>query len=144
MQPAAAGSAPGRWADELRELSGEARGIGRDAGQVARDEVALALAEVKDGTRAAIQASVWGVLAAAFGVVSLAWLPLPLFLALNQNLTDWVAGLITVGALLVVAAVLGLIARARFKSVSVVPRAAIERAKEDRQWLSQQLFGKHG
>lgn len=131
-----------RWRDareELRELEGEARGIAHDIGDIARGEAKLAVAEVRDGVAATRRAAILGGAAVAFGLVTLAWLPLPLLLGLDLAMPLWAAALITVGVLVSISATIGLMAWRQFKAISFVPREALERIKEDTAWLKQQL-----
>lgn len=131
-----------RWRDareELRELEVEARGIANGIGDVARGEARLAVAEVRDGVRATRRAAIMGGIAAAFGVVTLAWLPLPLLLGLNEAMPLWAASLVTAGVLVTISVIVGLMAKRQFKAIRFVPREAMERAKEDAEWLKQQF-----
>ena len=125
--------------DELREIESEAREIAHGIGDVARGEARLAVAEVRDGVRATRRAAILGGIGVAFGLVTLAWLPLPLLLGLDLTMPLWAAALITVGVLLLISAIVALIAWRQFKAISFVPREALERMKEDTEWLKQQL-----
>ena len=125
--------------DEFRELGDEARGIASDIGGIARDEARLAVSEVRDGVRATVRAAVWAGIAAAFGLMTLIWIPVPIMMGLDQAMPLWAAALVTVGILLLVTLILGLIAMRQFKHINFVPRGAMDRAKEDVAWLKQQL-----
>jgi uncharacterized membrane protein YqjE len=128
--------------DEFHDLRNEATGIASDLGQVARDEARLAVAEVRDGVRATVRAAIFGGIAGALAVVTLMWLPLPLLIGLAEVMPWWAASLITVGVLFAITAVVGLVAMQQFKSISFVPKGAIERFKEDKEWVTQQLSRK--
>jgi uncharacterized membrane protein YqjE len=128
--------------DEFHDLRNEATGIASDLGQVARDEARLAVAEVRDGVRATVRAAIFGAVAGALAVVTLMWLPLPLLIGLAEVMPWWAASLVTVGVLFAITAVVGLAAMQQFKSVSFVPKGAIERFKEDKEWVTQQLSRK--
>jgi uncharacterized membrane protein YqjE len=131
-----------RWREareELRELEGEAREIAHGLGDVARGEARLAVAEVRDGVRATRRAAILGAVAVAFGLVTLAWLPLPLLLGLNEAMPLWAASLVTVGVLMLISVPLALMAWRQFKAINFVPKEALERVKEDTEWLKQQL-----
>jgi uncharacterized membrane protein YqjE len=108
-------------------------------GRVARDEVRLAVAEVRDGVRATARTSAWGGAALALGAVTLIWLPLPIVFGLYEAMPLWAAALITVAIFAVITAIVGSIAYQQFKKISFVPREAMERMKEDTEWLKQQL-----
>ena len=128
--------------DEFEELRNEATGIASDLGQVARDEARLAVAEVKDGVRTSIRAAVMGGVAAVFGIVTLMWLPLPLLIGLAEVMPWWAAALVTVGVLALLTAIVGLMAWRQFKSIVLVPRGAMQRFKEDKEWVRQQFSSK--
>jgi uncharacterized membrane protein YqjE len=128
--------------DEFEELRSEAGAIASELGGVARDEARLAASEVREGVRATIRAAVLGGVAAAVALVTLLWLPAPLLIGLAEVMPWWAASLVTVGALLLLTAIVGLVAWRQFKSISFVPRGAIERFKEDREWLMEQLSRK--
>lgn len=128
--------------DEFEELRNEAGGIASDLGQVARDEARLAVAEVKDGVRATFRAAILGGMTAGLAIVTLMWLPLPLLIGLAEVMPWWAASLITVGVLALVTAIVGLMAWQQFKSIALVPKGAIERFKEDKEWVTQQFSRK--
>lgn len=125
--------------DEFDDLRNEAGSIASELGQVARDEARLAVAEVRAGVRTTVRAAILGGVAGVLAVVTLMWLPLPLLIGLAEVMPWWAASLVTVGVLLLLTALVGFIAYRQFKSISVVPRGAIERMKEDREWVTQQL-----
>lgn len=125
--------------EELRELGSEAGEIASGAGRIARDEVRLAVAEVKDGVRATVRTTIWGGVALGFGIVMLMWLPLPIYLGLNEALESWIAALITVAILAVLTAIFGFLAYRQMRQITLVPKEAIARMKEDTQWVKQQL-----
>lgn len=125
--------------DEFRGLKNEAGEIATGIGRVARSEAMLAVSEVRDGVKATVQTSVWGGIAFAFGLVTLMWLPLPIAVGLAEIMPWWAASLITVAILAAITALVGMVAYRHFKSISLVPHEAIERVKEDKAWLTQQL-----
>ena len=128
--------------EEFRELKGEAGEIATGIGRVAREEAMLAVSEVRDGVKATIRTSIWGGLAAAFALVTLMWLPLPIAVGLAETMPWWAASLLTVAILAVITAIAGMVALRQFKTISFVPREALGRMKEDKEWLSQQLSRK--
>lgn len=129
--------------DEIRGLSSEAGGIAVDVGRIAREEALLAVDEVREGVREFAGASAWSAIAAVAAVLTLFWLPLPIVLGLAEVMPMWAAALVTVAVMALVAAAVSAIAVARFKKVSLLPRGAMERMKEDQRWLRQQLSGGH-
>jgi uncharacterized membrane protein YqjE len=128
--------------EEFDELRGEAGGIASDIGQVARDEARLAVAEVKEGVRTTVRAAITAGIAAVLGIVTLMWLPLPLLIGLAEVMPWWAASLITVGILALLTAVVGFMALRQFKAIALVPKGAIERFKEDKEWVTQQFSRK--
>lgn len=135
-----------RWRDateELRGITAEAGGIAGDIRRIARDEVALAVEEVQEGIGSAKRAGMWSGVAALFALVTLMWLPLPVVLGLAETMPMWAAALLTASGLLVITIIVGLVAVNRLKRTTLVPRGAIERMKEDREWLSQHLSAGH-
>lgn len=128
--------------EEIAELRGEASEIASGIGRVAREEVSLAVSEVRDGVRATTRAGVSGGIAFALALVTLLWLPLPVVIGLAEVMPWWAAALVTVGILVLITSIAGTVAVRRFKSISLVPHGAIERMKEDKQWVTQQLSRK--
>jgi uncharacterized membrane protein YqjE len=124
---------------EFQQLRTDAGDIAGGVGRVARDEVKLAVSEVRDGVKATVKTSIWGGLALGFAAVTLMWLPLPIAVGLAEVMPWWAAALLTVAILAAVTAVLGSIAYGQFKRISFVPREAMGRMKEDKEWLKQQL-----
>jgi uncharacterized membrane protein YqjE len=125
--------------EEFSNLRSEAGEIASGIGQVARDEARLAVAEVRQGVRATVRTGISGSIALAFALVTLLWLPLPIVVGLAEVMPWWAASLVTVGILALVTAIIGMIAYGHLKSISLVPRGAIDRFKEDKEWLTQQL-----
>jgi uncharacterized membrane protein YqjE len=132
-----------RWRDardELRGLGAEAGEIASGMGRVARGDARLAVAEVRDGIRATTRTAIVAGVALVLAVVTVGWLPLPILLGLGEAMPLWAASLVTVGITAVLALALGLFAWHRFRRTSLIPREALKRAKEDKEWLKQQLF----
>jgi uncharacterized membrane protein YqjE len=125
--------------DEVRQLKGEAGEIATGIGRVAREEALLAVAEVRDGVRATVKTSIWGGIAFGMALVTLMWLPLPIYVGLDEVMPQWAAALLTLAILVVLTAIVGMIAYRQLKSIRLVPREALGRMKEDKEWLIQQL-----
>ena len=133
-----------RWRDardEWREVRFDVSEIGAGVGRIAQGEARLAVAEVRDGIRATVQAATVAGIAVVISVVTLAWLPLPLLLVLAETMPLWAAALVTVGSLALVGLAIGILAVRRYRSIRLVPREALQRLKEDKEWLAQQLSG---
>lgn len=125
--------------DELRELQDEAKGIAGDAGNIARDEIRLALSEVREGVRSTLRTTAWAAAAGVLALVTLMWLPVPVYVGLSEGLDAWLAALVTVLILLLTTLIVAFLAVRQLRSIRLTPRAAIARMKEDAQWLKQQL-----
>ncbi len=124
--PAGSGQAVGVL---LKRLSDQTR-------RLAQQEVELAKIEITGKAKAAGVAG--GLLAAAglLGLLALLTLTATMVLALATALDAWLAALIVAGAYLLLAAVLGLVGRARMaKATPLAPTQAIESVKEDVAWL---------
>lgn len=124
---------------EFQQLRSDAGEIAGGMGRVARAEVMLAVSEVRDGVKATVRTSIWGGAALALAAVTLIWLPLPIVFGLYEVMPLWAAALITVAIFAVITAIVGLIAYRQLKRISFVPHEAMERMKEDKEWLKQQL-----
>ena len=132
-----------RWRDargEWREVRADVGEIASGIGRVAAGDAQLAVAEVRDGIRATAQTAVFGLIASVLAVVTLAWLPLPLVLGLAEAMPLWAASLVTVGCMALVALLFVVITLTRFRGISLMPREALKRVKEDKEWVKQQLF----
>jgi uncharacterized membrane protein YqjE len=130
-----------RWQsarEEFAGLKGDAGEIARGIGAVARDEVKLAAAEVREGVGASIRAAIWTGIAAVVGLVTLVWIPVAILLCLGEAMPLWAASLVTVGLLLVASLLVTLICVRQFKQVNFVPKQALQRMKEDKEWLMGQ------
>ena len=124
---------------EFQQLRGDAGEIAGGVGRVARAEVMLAVSEVRDGVKATVRTSIWGGAALGLAAVTLMWLPLPLVVGLAEAMPWWAASLLTVAILAAITAIVGFIAYQQFKKISLVPHEAMQRMKEDKEWLKQQM-----
>ena len=128
------GSAVGRPDVEGRsvgDLLGEVTG---NLSKLMRQEVALAKVELKEEAAKAGKAG--GLLggAGAIGYLMLVFLSLALMFALDNAMGIGWAALLTAVLLGIVAAVLFVIGRNRFKQVNPKPEQTVETLKEDLQW----------
>jgi len=93
------------------------------------DISALAKAEIQAQKRNAIQGAIWGGLAAVFGILMLVLLPMVLGLVLVQlGLAPWLAFLIVFVFFGLLAAVAGLLAKAKFSKIEP-PKRTIDAVK---------------
>lgn len=113
------------------ELLGE---VTSDLSKLMRQEVALAKVEMKEEAVKAGKAS--GLLggAGAVGYLVLVFLALALMFALDEVMPMGWAALLTAVLLGIVAAVLFVLGRNRFKQVNPKPEQTVETLKEDVQW----------
>ena len=125
--------------DEWQSLQTEAADIAGGLGSVARDEVRLAIAEVGDGVRATVRVGIWGVVTFGLALMTLVWLPLPILIGLDAAMPLWAASLVTLGILAMLTAAVGFLTRLRIGRISFAPRQAVERFKEDKEWLKRQF-----
>ena len=124
---------------EAREVGSEVADIAADLRLLATKEIELARAEVTEGVQAYGRGAGLGTAAAIFGWLTLLFACLGLMFGLDEVLPLWAAALITALILLVVTAVLGLLARASFKSGSLVPKKAMNSMREDVRWARAQM-----
>ena len=113
------------------ELLGQVTG---DLSKLMRQEVALAKVELKEEAAKAGKAG--GLLggAGAVGYLVLVFLSLALMFALDEVMPMGWAALLTAVILGVVAAVLFVLGRSKFKQVNPKPEQTVETLKEDVQW----------
>ena len=128
------GSAVGRPDVEGRsvgDLLGEVTG---NLSKLMRQEVALAKVELKEEAAKAGKAG--GLLggAGAVGYLVLVFLSLALMFALDNAMGIGWAALLTAVLLGIVAAVLFIVGRNRFKQINPKPEQTVETLKEDVQW----------
>ena len=113
------------------ELLGE---VTEDLSKLMRQEVALAKVELKEEATKAGKAG--GLLggAGAVGYLVLVFLSLALMFALDEVMPMGWAALLTAAILGVIAAILFVVGRNKFKQVNPKPEQTVETLKEDVQW----------
>ena len=114
-------------------------GLLKDVQDLLRGEVRLAKAEIRDDVKTL--AGGLGMLAAAaiISLVGLTVLMIGVAVLVTEWLEDWQAfGLVGL-AVLVLAAIHGLIGKNRVSAANLAPDQTIESLKEDKQWVSQQV-----
>ncbi len=128
-----------RGADEARGLGEEVGAIAQDLRDLVRSEVELARAEVREQISLGIKSAIWagvGVVAAGLALVFVA---LTIMFALDVALPLWLSALIVTAGLIALAAIAGLMVRARIKQITVVPKKTIGSIREDVEWAKAQL-----
>jgi uncharacterized membrane protein YqjE len=128
-----------RGRDEARSIGEEFAGIAGDMRQLARSEVELAKAEMREQVRLVIRAATWGAVAAVVALIALGLAFVTLRDVLDLWMPTWVASLIVLGVALLIAAIGGWLAYRRIKQVTVVPKKTMSSVKEDVQWAKDQL-----
>jgi len=105
-----------------------------DLSTLMRQEVELAKVEIKEEATKAGKASGMLAGAGAVGYLVLVFLALALMFALDQVMPIGWAALITAVVLGIIAAVLFVLGRKRFRQVNPKPEQTVETLKEDVQW----------
>jgi uncharacterized membrane protein YqjE len=128
------GSAVGRPDVEGRSVGDLLGEVTANLSKLMRQEVALAKVELKEEAAKAGKAG--GLLggAGAVGYLVLVFLSLALMFALDNAMGIGWAALLTAVLLGIVAAVLFVIGRNRFKQINPKPEQTVETLKEDVQW----------
>ena len=128
-----------RGRDEARALGEEFAGIADDLRSLARNEVELAKAEMREQVSIGVKLAIWGGVAALMALVTTFFVFLTVMFALDAAMPLWAAALITTGIALLFTAVAGLLAYRRVKQLTVVPKKTMTSVKEDVQWAKDQL-----
>ncbi|MCK9518738.1 MAG: phage holin family protein [Dehalococcoidia bacterium] len=128
-----------RGRDEARQIGEEFAGIAEDMRQLARSEVELAKAEVREQIQIVTRAAIYGAIAAVVALIALGLAFITLRDVLDLWMPTWAASLISTGVALLVAAIVGWLAYSRFKRVSMVPKKTMSSVKEDVLWAKDQL-----
>ncbi|MGI8592864.1 MAG: phage holin family protein [Solirubrobacteraceae bacterium] len=117
----------------IKQLSDQTR-------RLAQEEIELAKGELAIKAKAAGVALGLIAVAGLLGLLALFVVTAALVLALSTALAAWLAALIVAALYVVIAAVLGLIGRARLaRATPLAPMQAVESVKEDVTWLKNQL-----
>lgn len=124
--------------DDERSLADLARQLSLQTTHLARQEVELAKAELREkGRRAGAGAGMFGG-AGAFAFYALGVLVAAAIAGLATVVDVWLAALIVAGVMLVIAAVLALAGKAKVKEATPpMPEQALESVKEDVRFTKQ-------
>jgi len=128
-----------RGRDEARALGEEFAGIADDMRRLARMEVELAKAEMREQIQLVTRVAIYGAIAAVLALLMLGFLFLTLRDLFDLWMPTWTASLITTAVALVLAAIVGWVAYRRAKQISVVPQKTMSSVKEDVRWAKDQL-----
>jgi len=127
-----------RLSDELREqsLGSLLKGIGEDSSLLMRQEIALAKAELGEKAAQVGKGIGLGVAAAIILLAALGAGTAAAIAGLDVVIPLWAAALAVMGAEIVLAALLGLIAKSRLtKATPVAPERAVQNLKETKREL---------
>src|SRR5215207_1265146 len=125
--------------DSQESIGSLISGLLRDLQELVRAEITLARAEVRDALSTASKglASLAG--AALVGVTGFIFLMLGVTYLLNQYMRMWIAAGAVGIALLVIAAIVAAIGKAKLSATNLKPDETIDSLKEDREWAKQQV-----
>jgi hypothetical protein len=132
--------------DTLRSTREEAVAVRREMGDIGTElqrlaqlEMDLAKAEVQEAQSHATRGAAFGFLSFETAMIAFVFTFLAIMFALDTALPLWAAALITAGIALLIAALLGLLARGEMKKFSPVPRRFIRTLQEDVKWARSQM-----
>ncbi|MCC7366162.1 MAG: phage holin family protein [Dehalococcoidia bacterium] len=128
-----------RGRDEASALREEVAAIAGDLRDLAKTEVELVKAELREQKSVAMRIAIWGGVAALMALVMLFFVFLTVMFALDTAMPLWAAALITTGIITAIAAVAGLLAYQQVKRLTVVPKKTISSVQEDVRWAKDQL-----
>ena len=120
-------------------IGGLIGGIIKDVQDLFRDEIQLAKLELKEDASTIGKALGFVAGTALIGLVGFIFLMLALTYALAQVMDDWIAAGIVGLGLVVIAAILGVVAKNKLSAASLKPEQTIETLKEDKAWAQQQI-----
>jgi uncharacterized membrane protein YqjE len=123
--------------EELREVAGEFAAMGGDVREIARTEVDLLRAEMREQLQLVTQTAMWGGVAAVTGLVALFFVGLTLMFALDTVMDLWLAALITTVIIGAIVAFAAMTAMKRARSISPMPRKTMQSVKEDVRCLDR-------
>ena len=124
--------------DRIQDLVGRLR---EDVRGLVQSEIDLAKAEVKDKIKTQGKGAAFAGVAAVLALFAVVALLIAAILALDIVMPAWAAALVVAGVLLLLAAILGLVAKRKLASGPPVPSAAISEAKATVDLLKEEVRG---
>jgi len=115
------------------------RSIASDTGTLMRKEVELAKQEITEGLIARAKAAGAFGVAGLFGFFGVLFGLVAAFAALTLVVEPWLAGLIVMGSMFVLAGATAVFGLARMKRPSLAPTETVRTVKEDVEWARAQL-----
>jgi hypothetical protein len=128
-----------RGIDELQEVRLEMMDVLADVGTLAQKELELARVEMAEQLASARSAVTFGVIAALFALLTLAFLATAAMFGLAEVVDLWLASLITAGGLAAITLMLGALAYQQIKQVTVAPKKTMETVSEDVRWARSRM-----
>jgi uncharacterized membrane protein YqjE len=126
-------------ARDLRSAAGEVPDVATDFRELVAGDVQLGIAEMRESaTRAGGAAAIAGV-AALLADIGLFFACITVMFALSTAMALWLSALITMLIVFAVAFIAYRIAMARFKSVTPMPKRAVQSLGKDLTWLRAQI-----
>ena len=124
--------------DRIQDLIGRLR---EDVRGLVQSEIDLAKAEVRDKEKTQGKGAALAGVAGVLALFALVALVIAAILALDIVMPAWAAALVVGGALLLIAAILGLLAKSKLTTGPPVPSAAISEAKATVDLLKEEVRG---
>jgi uncharacterized membrane protein YqjE len=125
--------------EEASGLRGEVGDIASELQRLAQLEMQLAKAETDEAKSHATRGAGFGFLAFETAMIGVIFLFLAVMFALDTAMPLWAAALITAGIGLLLAAILGMLARSEMKQFSPMPRRFMRTLQEDVKWARTQM-----
>jgi uncharacterized membrane protein YqjE len=132
--------------DALRATRDEATSVRRDMGDIGGElqrlmqlEMSLAKAETDEARGHATKGAAFGFMGMELAMIGIIFLFLATMFAIDTALPLWAAALITAGIALLLAAIIGMMARSEMKQFSPVPRRFMRTVQEDIKWARNQM-----
>lgn len=124
--------------DRIQDLIGRLR---EDVRGLVQSEIDLAKAEVRDKVKTQGKGAALAGVAGVLALFALVALVIAAILALDIVMPAWAAALVVGGALLLIAAILGLLAKSKLTSGPPVPSAAISEVRATVDLLKEEVRG---
>ena len=125
--------------EEATRVRGEMGDIAGELQRLAQLEVELAKAEADEARGHATRGATFGFLSFETGMIGFIFLFLATMFALDTAMPLWAAALITAGIAMLLAAILGMLARSEMKQFSPVPTRFMRTVQEDIKWARTQM-----
>ena len=125
--------------EEATKVRGEMGDIAGEFQRLAQLEVELAKAEADEARGHATRGAAFGFLTIEMAMIGVIFLFLATMFALDTAMPLWAAALITAGIALLLAAILGTLAKAEMTQFSPMPKRFMRTVQEDVKWARTQM-----